>query len=618
MRHRNYALRSEPSPGRGVGSRNIKYDVIALQETKGRTETIRRTDHNELLIIGAMVDRKNIGGVGFLANSTVHHLVDCYKIISPRVAVLRLETKDQGTISIMNGYAPTSAATDKEKEEFYKLFERTVNDEKSYYKVVELQAAFNKYKLKAKVKFDQLRKEVNAYCSGNGYSLNERENNALLLIRLAENETAMEAACREAEVLRKEVARKQTQLNDQLILIKNMEEQIRSSQPMSPVEIQERKRAAQMIDLDKIQQQMLFKDERIVELNNVILDKERQILDLQELCREQGEVASVTSQAARIVQRQWEDKNRERREVGTETDSSLWNSTTRIGQRDPEVRARSDSPGRAVVNNRGTANTSPPPLDPSEVLERTSRRDEADDHLGASNSFLGKSSELDSSFRKKNRKRVTFDLLSTFQQQQQQQAARTPSGEQFTQVVIELSEENERLRKALLEARTNLDQLQSRADEVDADMTRLVREGKNQALKARAVAQARIKELEDRMAELNGQHADQIDRLQTEIESLRSTREWEVEQNAQLREQLNEAKNKNHKLTEELDASEKANREWEVKPRGPLHFPSPLPVSGPAMLTAVVGSGPGFWIQALRNACRRRCFKQEDATHPLL
>ncbi|VDO79209.1 unnamed protein product [Heligmosomoides polygyrus] len=115
------------------GSRNIKYDVIALQETKGRTETIRKTDHNELLIIGAKVDRKNIGGVGFLVNSAVHHLVDSHKIISPRIAVLRLETKDQGAISIINGYAPTS---DEEKEEFYKLFERTVNDEKSYYKVV--------------------------------------------------------------------------------------------------------------------------------------------------------------------------------------------------------------------------------------------------------------------------------------------------------------------------------------------------------------------------------------------------------------------------------------------------------------------------------------------------
>ncbi|KAK6015351.1 hypothetical protein OSTOST_19225, partial [Ostertagia ostertagi] len=96
-------------------------------------------------------------------------------------------------------------------------------------------------------------------------------------------------------------------------------------------------------------------------------------------------------------------------------------------------------------------------------------------------------------------------------------------------------------------------------------MTRITREGKTQALKARAVAQGRIKELEDRMAEIKEQHAEQVDRLQTEIESLRSTREWEVEQNAQLREQLNEAKTKNHKLTEELDASEKANRDWEVK-----------------------------------------------------
>ncbi|WKY01335.1 hypothetical protein Q1695_015380 [Nippostrongylus brasiliensis] len=117
-------------------SRNIKYDIIALQETKGKTETIRKTDHNELLIIGAKVDRRNIGGVGFLVNLTVHHLVDSYKIISPRIAVLCLEVKDQGNISIINGYAPTSAATDEEKEEFYELLERTVNDEKSYYEVV--------------------------------------------------------------------------------------------------------------------------------------------------------------------------------------------------------------------------------------------------------------------------------------------------------------------------------------------------------------------------------------------------------------------------------------------------------------------------------------------------
>ncbi|VDP16312.1 unnamed protein product [Heligmosomoides polygyrus] len=130
------------------------------KQNEGRTETIRRTDHNELLIIGAKVDRKNIGGVGFLVNSTVHHLVDSDKIASPRVAVLRLETKGQGTISIINGYAPTSAATDEEKEEFYKLFERTVNDEKSYYKVVvwDFNAIVDRKALSNGVNLDQFRK----------------------------------------------------------------------------------------------------------------------------------------------------------------------------------------------------------------------------------------------------------------------------------------------------------------------------------------------------------------------------------------------------------------------------------------------------------------------------
>ncbi|KAK6036434.1 hypothetical protein COOONC_26061, partial [Cooperia oncophora] len=118
-------------------SRQIKYDVIAIQETKGRTETIRRkTDHNELLIVGAKVDGKNVGGVGFLINQAVVHLVDSHKIISPRIAVLRLLTKDQGAISIINGYAPTSTATDEEREEFYQLLEDTIQNERTYYKYV--------------------------------------------------------------------------------------------------------------------------------------------------------------------------------------------------------------------------------------------------------------------------------------------------------------------------------------------------------------------------------------------------------------------------------------------------------------------------------------------------
>ncbi|KAK5978651.1 hypothetical protein GCK32_020475, partial [Trichostrongylus colubriformis] len=67
---------------------------------------------------------------------------------------------------------------------------------------------------------------------------------------------------------------------------------------------------------------------------------------------------------------------------------------------------------------------------------------------------------------------------------------RSPSGEQVN-ALLELTVENERLRKELLESTTNLDRLQNRLNEVDADMTRVTREGKMQALKTRAVAQGR-------------------------------------------------------------------------------------------------------------------------------
>lgn len=42
-----------------------------------------------------------------------------------------------------------------------------------------------------------------------------------------------------------------------------------------------------------------------MELNNTILDKERQILDLQEMCREQGQLVQAKSRAFQIVQQRF-------------------------------------------------------------------------------------------------------------------------------------------------------------------------------------------------------------------------------------------------------------------------------------------------------------------------
>ena len=56
-------------------------------------------------------------------------------------------------------------------------------------------------------------------------------------------------------------------------------------------------------DLKQMYDQLKYKDSRIIDLNQVIMEKERKIMDLQEACREQGQVAQSKQQAVQIVNR---------------------------------------------------------------------------------------------------------------------------------------------------------------------------------------------------------------------------------------------------------------------------------------------------------------------------
>ncbi|KAK6737882.1 hypothetical protein RB195_020156 [Necator americanus] len=88
----------------------IKFHVIALQETKCRRIDARQMNDGTLVIRGE-------------------------KILSPRLAILRLRPLRQKSISIMNCYSPTSAA-DSELDAFYEELEEVVGNEKSFYKFV--------------------------------------------------------------------------------------------------------------------------------------------------------------------------------------------------------------------------------------------------------------------------------------------------------------------------------------------------------------------------------------------------------------------------------------------------------------------------------------------------
>lgn len=51
-------------------------------------------------------------------SSIVRHLRNSQESISQRLVFCRFRTKGKGVISIINGYAPTSAAIDEQEEEF--------------------------------------------------------------------------------------------------------------------------------------------------------------------------------------------------------------------------------------------------------------------------------------------------------------------------------------------------------------------------------------------------------------------------------------------------------------------------------------------------------------------
>lgn len=110
-------------------SRRIWYDIIVLQETKATASSTRRMEEEELIVLGEKVNKKNIRGVGFIINKSIKLFVESHAIICPRIAIIRIWVNTM--ISMINGYAPTSAAADEDKDQFCADLEK-----KTYYKFV--------------------------------------------------------------------------------------------------------------------------------------------------------------------------------------------------------------------------------------------------------------------------------------------------------------------------------------------------------------------------------------------------------------------------------------------------------------------------------------------------
>ncbi|EYB85744.1 hypothetical protein Y032_0292g1594 [Ancylostoma ceylanicum] len=66
----------------------------------------------------------------------VQHSIHSHEILSPGIAVLRLRTTENATITIVICYAPNSVASEENEDNFYTVLEATVKKEKFYYRYI--------------------------------------------------------------------------------------------------------------------------------------------------------------------------------------------------------------------------------------------------------------------------------------------------------------------------------------------------------------------------------------------------------------------------------------------------------------------------------------------------
>lgn len=98
---------------------NIKWDVIGISETRlsGEAVTILKSGH--LLFQKNSDTNSHIGGVALLVHKKKKHLVTKTRAVSNRVIYVMIRINAMFSIQIIQAYAPTSASSDEEIEQFY-------------------------------------------------------------------------------------------------------------------------------------------------------------------------------------------------------------------------------------------------------------------------------------------------------------------------------------------------------------------------------------------------------------------------------------------------------------------------------------------------------------------
>ncbi|KAF1759515.1 hypothetical protein GCK72_015982 [Caenorhabditis remanei] len=192
-----------------------------------------------------------------------------------------------------------------------------------------------------------------------------------------------------------------------------------------------------------------------------------------------------------------------------------------------------------VTSSSGTF--SPPPIDPP--FDSPSNR-------------LSTLPDIDGILRKQSLEKTSTPRL--LHSMMTSSATSSAQNDVLEHALTEASSENALLRQQVVDLNSAVESMKS---EYESEILKYTKEAKTAGLKAKVAATARIKELETTLEHINGKSQEETERLQEEVDTLRSSRNWEIEQNGLLRDQVAHLKEKTFKLTEELDESEKTRRQ---------------------------------------------------------
>ena len=116
--------------------KEIKSDIIGLSEVRRNGESlVRRRNGHYLYYFG---ETKGCRGTGFYKyiNKNIMHNISSIRGVNERISTLKIEVNKGMNISVLQIYAPTLEADEKETLEFYRILEKTLHEEREYYNIV--------------------------------------------------------------------------------------------------------------------------------------------------------------------------------------------------------------------------------------------------------------------------------------------------------------------------------------------------------------------------------------------------------------------------------------------------------------------------------------------------